>query len=91
MSRGVAEGCLLMGQPTPHLPPHTPEAGKYLPCGQQLGGSRRPLCVVPPRWVAVSAVWEESEPGHSTKFRFEGAVWGGTGVKPEPHTPTLGV
>lgn len=61
MSGGVAEGRLLMGQPTPHLPPRTPEAGKYLRSGQQLRGSRRPLCVVAPRWVAVSAVWEESE------------------------------
>lgn len=60
MKGGVAEGCLLMGQPTPHLPPCTPEAGKYLPSDRQLRGSRRPLCVVVPCWVAVSAVWEES-------------------------------
>lgn len=81
-----------MGQPTPHLPPRTPEAGKYLPSGQQLRGSRRPLCVVAPRWVAVSTVWEESPaPATPLSFVWRGLAGGVPGGARAPHPSCRGL
>lgn len=75
MNGGVAEGCLLMGQPPPHLPPYTPEAGKYLPERPAAPRvSAAAVCGGPALGGGERSVGGVSGLSHSTKFRFEGAL-----------------